>query len=150
MLAGNLPHARLAQRRGGTVAPGEMGDDILVTCDCTGEGRYEVFAGIRSPYLRLPGKPHSDRSCGAQNDWCRAAGAAGTVRLGGKGVLRNTEIRRRLSAARGRAFRWRLHIPQAGTLEGPFEVTVLRAAGEAGENWEFELGSLGPLSFCPR
>ena len=152
MFADNLTPARLARRGGCPAAPGDMGDDVLVTCDCTGDGCFEVVAGIRSPYVRLPGTAGPGRGLGAQNDWSRTTNTAGNVRLGGEGIFRNAETRRRLFAIRARAdrWRWRLHIPQAGTLEGAFEVTVLKASGDAGKGWDFELGSLGRLSFRAR
>jgi len=135
-----------------SAVPGDVGDDVLVTCDRTGDGLYEVLAGIRSPHVLLSGRRLA--GCGRPEDWCRAACVAtpGAVRIGGEGVFRGDEIRWRLSAARGRAlqWRWRLHIPHAGTLEGPFDVTVLRAADAAGEGWLFELGSSGQLSFRAR
>ena len=152
MLAESLTHRRAAGRRAGTAVPGDIGDDVLVTCDRTGDGLYEVLAGIRSPHVLLPGLRFA--GCGRPEDWHRSACAAkpGAVRIGGEGVFRSNETRLRLSAARGCAlrWRWRLHIPLTGTLEGPFDVTVLREAGAAGEGWLFELGSSGQLSFCAR
>ena len=154
MFADSLARRRPARCRVDPAAPGDVGDDILVTCDRTGDGHYEVLAGIRSPYLRLPGYRHPVARCGAQFDWRRAACVTdtGTVRIGGRGVFRSNETRRRLSAARDCTlrWRWRLHIPQAGMLEGRFDVTVLRAAGGEEEGWIFELGSLGPLSLRAR
>ncbi len=154
MLADNLPHWRLQRCPVDPAMPGDVGDDILVTCDCIGDGRYEVLAGIRSAYLHLPGQPCTAIKCGTRNRWHRSVGSAdaGAVRIGGEGVFRDNAVRRRLSAARGSAvhWRWRLHIPLVGMLEGAFEVTVLQAAGEAEREWNFELGSLGPLSFRAR
>lgn len=154
MLSDSLARHRLARRAGDPAVPGDTGDDVLVTCDRSGDGRYEALAGIRSAYLYLPGQPHPAAASGVRSDWHRAVAAAdgGTVRLCGEGVFRNIQIRHRLSTVLGRAvcWRWRLHIPQAGTLEGAFKVSVLRAAGGAGKAWDFELGSLGPLSFRAR
>ena len=154
MLVEGFTHRRAAERGVECAVPGGVGDDILVTCDRDGDGHYEVVAGIRSPYLQLPRRRYPAAGGGARTDWHRAVGAAksGAVRVGGEGTFRGTETRRQLSAVRGRAlpWRWRLHVPQTGTLEGRFEVTVLRADGAPGEGWIFELGSMGPLSFRAR
>ena len=129
--------------------PGDVGSDILVACDRFGIGRFEIFAGIRSPYLKLLGRHLPLGGEGAGACLCRAAVANGTLRIGGAGVFRNDGVRERLSASCGgeSRWRWRLRIPRAGTLEGPFRVTMLEASGGAGEGWFFELGSTGPLSF---
>ena len=129
--------------------PGDVGSDILVACDRFGIGRFEIFAGIRSPYLQLAGHRLLLVGEGARVCLHRAAVAGGTLRIGGAGVFRNDGARERLSTScGGESHRcWRLRIPQAGTLEGPFRVTMLEASGRAGEDWFFELGSTGPLSF---
>ncbi|MGI9415824.1 MAG: phage tail tube protein [Hyphomicrobiales bacterium] len=144
----------LRSKAQGTTAlpvPGEVGRDILMSCDHSGQGDYRILAGLRSPYLVLGRRRYdlkAPRPCKVLSGSIKTA-AGRTLLIGGEGVFRNEEARARIAGAleQGSRWRWRLRIPETGTLEGPFCVRALRAADRGQGICLFELGSTGRLSF---
>ena len=131
----------------------QNGKDLLVKIDMTGGGMFETAAGLRATRISLNAETVDVTSLESSGGWRELLGGAGvkTAAISGSGVFKDdaTDERARQIFFDGETPDFQVIVPGFGTLEGPFQITVIEYAGAYnGEaTYELSLASAGALSF---
>ena len=131
----------------------QNGKDLLIKVDMTGTGSFTTIAGLRATRISFNAESVDVTSLDSAGGWRELLGGAGvrSANLSGSGVFRDadTDERARQLFFDGETPAFQVVIPDFGTVEGPFQVTVLEYAGSHnGEaTYELSLASAGALTF---
>ncbi|QTC91598.1 phage major tail protein, TP901-1 family [Brevundimonas goettingensis] len=132
----------------------QRGKDILLKIGDGGSPEvFTTVAGLRARTISLNAKTVDTTDGDSAGRWRELLAGAGvrSAAVSGQGVFRDAAsdaaIREAFFAQTAR--RWRLIVPDFGTLEGPFLVSALEYAGEhEGEaSFALSLASAGELGF---
>ncbi len=133
----------------------QRGKDILLKIGDGGSPEvFTTVAGLRARTISLNAKTVDTTDGDSSGRWRELLAGAGvrSAAVSGQGVFRDAAsdaaIREAFFAQAAR--RWRLIVPDFGTLEGPFLVSALEYAGEHEREASFalSLASAGELSFA--
>ena len=133
----------------------QAGKDLLVKVDRGGAGGFETLAGLRATRLTFNAASVDVTSVGSDGGWRELlqGGGVKSAQISGSGVFRDaeTDARARQIFFDGEVPRFRVIVPDFGTVEGPFQITSLEYAGthDGEATYEIALASAGSLSFSP-
>lgn len=132
----------------------QRGKDILLK---VGDGlepeAFETVAGLRARTIALNARTVDVTDSDSVGRWRELLAGAGvrSAEVRGQGVFRDavSDARMREAFFDQEARRWRLIVPDFGTLEGPFQIAALEYAGEhEGEaSFSVVLQSAGEVAF---
>ncbi|HWL57404.1 MAG TPA: phage major tail protein, TP901-1 family [Paracoccus sp. (in: a-proteobacteria)] len=131
----------------------QMGRDLLIKLDMTGDGQFETIAGLRATRIAFNAETVDVTSLESEGRWRELLGGAGvrSATISGSGVFRDgaSDERARQVFFDGEVPRFQVVIPDFGNVEGPFQITSLEYSGSYnGEaSYEISLASAGALSF---
>lgn len=132
----------------------QKGKDLLLKVDSDGAGSFQTVAGLRARSLAFNAETVNVTDADSVGRWRELLAGAGlkSSRLAGSGLFKDAasdETVRSLFFS-GDIRDWQIVVPDFGTIEGPFQLTVLEYAGNHDGEVTFELGleSAGPLSFA--
>ncbi|MDO6589719.1 phage major tail protein, TP901-1 family [Loktanella sp. D2R18] len=131
----------------------QNGKDLLVKIDMTGGGLFETAAGLRATRISFNAETVDVTSLESTGGWREILGGAGvkTASISGSGVFKDeaTDERARQIFFDGETPDFQVIIPDFGTVEGPFQITLVEYAGSHnGEaTYELSLASAGALTF---
>jgi len=131
----------------------QMGRDLLIKLDMTGDGQFETIAGLRATRIAFNAETVDVTSLESEGRWRELLGGAGvrSATISGSGVFRDgaSDERARQVFFDGEVPRFQVVIPDFGNVEGPFQITSLEYSGSYnGEaSYEISLASAGALNF---
>lgn len=131
----------------------QKGKDLLLKLDTNGAGNFITVAGMRSKRIAFNSETVDVTDADSAGRWRELLAGSGVQRasINGSGIFKDAasdaEIRSRFFA--GTIARWQLIVPDFGTVEGAFQITVLEYSGSHdGEvTFDMALESAGPVSF---
>ena len=130
----------------------QNGKDLLIKIDMTGDSQFATLAGLRATRISLNAETVDVTSLDS-GGWRELLGGAGvkTAAISGAGVFKDadTDERARQIFFAGLTPDYQVIIPDFGTLQGAFQITVIDYAGtHNGEaTYEIALASAGVLQF---
>lgn len=133
----------------------QMGKDLLIKIDLTGDGQFETIAGLRATRLSFNAETVEVTSLESAGGWRELLAGAGmrSASISGAGVFRDagTDERARQIFFSGEMPRFQVIIPDFGVVEGPFQITAIEYAGshDGEATYELTLASAGELVFTP-
>jgi TP901-1 family phage major tail protein len=131
----------------------QRGKDLLIKPDMPGAGDFETVAGLRATRITFNAETVDVTHLGSEGRWRELLGGAGvrSAAISGSGIFRDdaTDERARAIFFSGEIPRFRVIIPDFGTVEGPFQITSIEYSGDYnGEAvYELALASAGALEF---
>jgi len=131
----------------------QRGKDILLKIEGA-PGVFTTVAGLRARTIALNARSVDATDGDSAGRWRELLGGAGvkSAAVSGQGIFRDAASDALIREAffEQSAKRWRLIVPDFGTLEGPFLVAALEYAGEhEGEaTFAMSLASAGEVTFA--
>ena len=131
----------------------QNGKDLLIKLDLTGDGQFEIIAGLRATRISLNAESVDVTSLESQGGWRELLAGAGvrSAAISGSGVFKDadTDERARQIFFDGETPDFQVIIPAFGIVEGAFQVTSIEYSGSHnGEaTYELSMASAGALSF---
>lgn len=131
----------------------QMGKDLLIKIDLTGDGQFETVAGLRATRLSFNAETVEVTSLDSAGGWRELLAGAGmrSASIAGSGVFRDagSDERARQIFFAGEMPRFQVIIPDFGVVEGPFQITAIEYAGshDGEATYELSLASAGALEF---
>jgi TP901-1 family phage major tail protein len=132
----------------------QSGRNLLLKVKNPANDTYETVGGLRTRSLDLMQNMVDVTHGQSDGRWRELLGDAGLRygKISGQGLFRNavSDATVRDLFFEGRVTDWQIVVPQFGTIEGPFLVTVLDYAGQHDDAVTFEmtLESAGALTFA--
>ncbi len=131
----------------------QKGKDLLLKIDSDGLGAFTTVAGLRSRSLAFNADTVDITHQESAGQWRELLAGAGirNARVTGAGIFKDAasdEIIRGVFFE-GSIRRWRVIIPDFGTVEGPFQITAFELSGRHDGEVAFDLSleSAGVLAF---
>lgn len=131
----------------------QSGKDLLVKIETAGGGAFETFAGLRATRLSLNAETVDVTNLDSPGGWRELLVGAGVRSAGisGSGVFKDaaSDARAREVFFAMEAPRFRLIVPDFGTMEGAFQITSIEYAGayDGEATYEVSMASAGAVSF---
>ncbi|MBK5934233.1 TP901-1 family phage major tail protein [Rhodovulum imhoffii] len=131
----------------------QNGKDLLIKLDLTGDGQFQIIAGLRATRIGFNAEAVDVTSLDSSGGWRELLAGAGvkSASVSGSGVFRDadTDERARQIFFDGETPQFQVIIPGFGIVQGPFQVSAIEYAGtHNGEaTYEMSLASAGALSF---
>ncbi len=132
----------------------QKGKDLLIKIDPTGEGVFEVVAGLRASRISLNSETVDVTTADSFGRWRELLGGAGarSASVSGSGIFKDAASDGMVRQAffDGAALVAQVVVPDFGIIEGAFQVTSLEYSGDHdGEaTFEISLASAGALAFA--
>jgi TP901-1 family phage major tail protein len=132
----------------------QKGKDLLLKIDSDGEGAFTTVAGLRSRQIALNAESVDITNADSAGRWRELLEGAGVRRAAvtGSGIFKDaaTDATIRQVFFDGAIREWQVIVPDFGTLEGPFQLTVLEYSGEHNGEVAYELAleSAGAITFA--
>ncbi|GFE66706.1 phage major tail protein, TP901-1 family [Litoreibacter roseus] len=133
----------------------QRGKDLLLKIDLTGDGTYEVLAGLRATKISFNAEQVDVTSLESQGGWRELLAGAGvkSASLSGSGVFRDdaTDERARQIFFDGEMPNFEIVIPDFGIVRGAFQITSIEYSGsvEGEATYDMSMASGGVLNFEP-
>jgi TP901-1 family phage major tail protein len=132
----------------------QKGKDLLIKIDATGDGLFEVVAGLRATRISLNSETVDVTTADSAGRWRELLSGAGarSAAVSGSGIFKDAASDGLVRQAffDGAALTSQVVVPGFGIVEGPFQVSSLEYAGDHdGEaTFEISLASSGALAFA--
>jgi len=131
----------------------QKGKDLLLKIDGDGLGNFVTIAGLRARRLAFNSETVDVTDADSAGRWRELLAGSGVQRaaLGGSGIFKDAQSDAlvRTTFFQGAIATWQVVIPSFGTVEGPFQITVLEYSGNHDGEVAFEIAleSAGAISF---
>jgi len=131
----------------------QKGKDLLLKVDTDGLGSFATVAGLRARSLAFNANTVDVTDQESAGRWRELLDGTGlkTARVSGSGIFKDaaSDETLRQHFFNGTVRDWQVIVPDFGTVEGAFQITVLEYGGQHDGEVSFELGldSAGALTF---
>ena len=131
----------------------QKGKDLLLKLDAEGEGSFVTVAGLRTKRLAFNSETVDVTDSESAGRWRELLAGSGVQRasMSGAGIFKDqaSDAAVRAGFFAGAVAAWQFVIPDFGTVEGPFQITVLEYSGAHDGEVAFEIAleSAGQVSF---
>ncbi|MCG7492073.1 phage major tail protein, TP901-1 family [Thalassobius sp. Cn5-15] len=131
----------------------QMGKDLLIKVDLTGDGQFETLAGLRATRMSFNAESVDVTSLDSAGGWRELLAGAGvrSAAITGAGIFKDaaTDERARQIFFDAEMPDFQVVIPHFGIVEGPFQLTAIDYAGshDGEATYEMSLASAGALTF---